>query len=462
LQLSSFALTRGVINEWSEYERQSERVLNAYGHIFKIRTRFALVVIFYLTYQYSFLHFFTALVPGVINTLSVGMFLAPGIALIWRIMTIRQIWRFLEFRDRSRRLHSVLFLLTPPVVVSAAAWCSIFIAGWFHTWLFASSKHGITLVASALGALVAVIVLLAILVSLPLFNFFVRFAHPMLEPIVIMAISCAIGIAQLLYPGGGPIPPHVDRVITLGGMTGISIICIAEFLTLYRLGLRLNYIPVEHVGSRFDRGWTSVVPEALNRGPRPQYIYRRGSGYSVVTITLAATVIMVWVVAQVFHSEIVNSSIGLNSKSSIQGVQPNLPRKPLQGILTVVPNHDYDLSIRPPYLVAHAGAVDTANLTGTSSGLEIYQAYVLPLPKKVKGNYASCLSLNWLGANVWSAQHVIPWSQLQMGNQFCVQSTLHGVYISLLTVVKPPDNDRVSFSVVTGSCVARPAKPAIC
>lgn len=45
MQLSRFALTREVISEWSEYEKQSERALNFYGHIFKIRTRVALVVI---------------------------------------------------------------------------------------------------------------------------------------------------------------------------------------------------------------------------------------------------------------------------------------------------------------------------------------------------------------------------------------------------------------------------------
>ena len=176
-----------------------------------------------------------------------------------------------------------------------------------------------------------------------------------------------------------------------------------------------------------------------------------------MTITLVATVIMVWIVVQLTHGEIVNS------KSSTREVQSSLPSRPLQGILTVVPNHDYDLSIRPPYLVARPGGADVGELTGTSSGLEIYQtAYALPLPKSAKGNYASCLSLNWTGKNVWSTQHIIPWSRLRLGNRFCVQTTLDGSYISLLTVVKRPSNDRVNFSMVTWSCAALPTESVYC
>ena len=318
MQLSEFALTRKVISEWSEYEEQSQRVLDAYGRIFKLRTRVALVVIFYLTFQYSFFHFFTALGPDAINTLGVGLFLAPGIAAVWRIMTISRMWRFLEFRDKSRWLHSVLFLLTPPVVVSTAAWSLIFIAGKFNAWLSAGPKNGLAIVPAVLGSIVGIIVLVAILVGLPLCCFFVRFAHPMLESIVIMAITCTIGIAQLLYAGGGPIPPHVGHVIALGGMISTSAICVAEFLTLYWLGLRLDYIPVPRIKARWETKSTSGATKSLygpaahwipaHVDPRLQHFQRRKSGYSVVAITLAATVIMAWIAVQVLHGAIVNAS----------------------------------------------------------------------------------------------------------------------------------------------------------
>ena len=315
MQLSRFALSREVISEWSEYEEQSERVLNFYAHIFKIRTRAALIVIFYLTYQYSFFHFFTALGPDAVNTLGVGLFLAPGIAAIWRIMTIRRMWRFLEFR-KWRWPYSVVVLLTPPVIVSAAAWCLIFIFGKLSAWVSASpGPHGLAILPAVLGSIVGLIVLVAILVGLPLCGFFVRFAHPMLESIVTVAITCTIGISQFLYAGGGPMPAHIGRVIALGGMASISTICIAEYLTLYWLGLRLDYIPAPRMVFEFKigankspyygpvMGW---VPASVD--PRMPYISRRKSGYSVVIITLAATVIMAWIVVQVMHGVIVNSS----------------------------------------------------------------------------------------------------------------------------------------------------------
>lgn len=370
--------------------------------------------------------------------------LAPGIAAIWRITTIRQTWQSLDFRDKSKRIDSALLLLTSPVAVSAAVWCLIIITNLFAAWLSAGSKHGLALVASILGALVLFVVLVPILISLPIHGFLVRHAHPMLEPIFIMAVTCAIGLPQLLHPDGGSIPPHVDRLIALGSLTSMSTICIVVFLTLYWLGLRLNYIPVKHMDERLAHEPTSAVTKSLHGDPRPRHIYRRKSSSSAVIITLAATVIMVWIVAQVVR-EPENISGGSNSKSSTEGAQG----KPLQGILTVVPNHDYDLYIRPPYSVARTGEADVGELTGTSSGLEIYLAYALPLTKTVKENYASCLSLNWMGANVWSTHHIIPWSQLRLGNQFCIEATMDGAYISLLTVVKQPDNDRVSFSVAT-------------
>ena len=144
-----------------------------------------------------------------------------------------------------------------------------------------------------------------------------------------------------------------------------------EFLTLYWLGLRLNYIPVKHMDERLAHEPTSAVTKSLHGDHRPRHIYRRKSSSSVVIITLAATVIMVWIVAQVVR-EPENISGGSNSKSSTEGAQPNLPGRPLQGILTVVPNHDYDPSIRPPYSVARPGGADVGELTGTSSGLEVY------------------------------------------------------------------------------------------
>jgi hypothetical protein len=315
MQLSKFALSREVISEWSKYEEQSQRVLDAYDHIYKIRTRVALVVIFYLTYQYSFFHFITALGPDAIHTLSVGLFLAPGIAAIWRIMTIRRMWRFLEF-SRSRWLHSVGVLLTPTVIVSAVAWCLILFFGKLSAWV-STNPHGLAIIPAILGSIAGIIVLVAILVGLPLSCFFVRFAHPMLESIVTIAITCTIGISQFLYAGGGPIPPHIGRIIALGGIISISTICIAEFLTLYWLGLRLDYIPIPRMVFEFKRrakqsqyygpvmGWVPVHVD-----PRLQYLYRRKSGYSVVITTLAATVIMVWIVVQVMHGAIVSDSFG--------------------------------------------------------------------------------------------------------------------------------------------------------
>jgi hypothetical protein len=293
LQPSRFALSHAVINEWSKYEEQSQRVLDAYGHIFKIRTRVALVLIFILTYRYSFLHFATALKPDAINTVYIGLFIVPGIVIVWRVMTIRRFWPFLEFRGVSGWLHSVLFLLTPPLVASIAARCIFIIGPQYYAWLTAGPKRGLTVVPEILGD-IAVVILETAVFALPLCCFLVRFAHPMLESIATVAITCTLGIAQFLYARGGPIPAHVERVISLGSVASISTICVAEFLTLYWLGLRLDYIPAPNV-HRHGR-WEPV-------NPRLQHFHRKKSGYSVVTITLVATVIMVWITVRALKGQ---------------------------------------------------------------------------------------------------------------------------------------------------------------
>src|ERR1700690_1004093 len=101
-------------------------------------------------------------------------------------------------------------------------------------------------------------------------------------------------------------------------MISTSAICIAEFLTLYWLGLRLDYIPVPLIKGRFEPESTSGATESPygpavhwvppHVDPRLQNFYREKSGYSVVTVTLAAAVIMAWTVVQVMHGAIVNAS----------------------------------------------------------------------------------------------------------------------------------------------------------
>lgn len=86
-------------------------------------------------------------------------------------------------------------------------------------------------------------------------------------------------------------------------------------------------------------------------------------------------------------------------------MQPSLPGRPLQGILTVVPNHDYDPSIRAPYSVARPGGVDVGELTGTSSGSGNLLGVRSPAAKDSQGKLRLVpeLELDWSKCMVSSA-----------------------------------------------------------
>jgi hypothetical protein len=135
---------------------------------------------------------------------------------------------------------------------------------------------------------------------------------------------------------------------------------------------------------------------------------------------------------------------------------------PQRGTLTIRPDHDYLLAIGVPYPVGTVGGADEGHLKGTSDGVDVVDAYALPLPRGAAGSYQSCLALGWTGNHVWGVGYVIPWAQLTPGRQFCVQTTYSGLWISLLTVESAPVGEEVTFSVATWACNARPYESAIC
>jgi hypothetical protein len=66
-----------------------------------------------------------------------------------------------------------------------------------------------------------------------------------------------------------------------------------------------------------------------------------------------------------------------------------------QGMLTVIPNHDYVLAVGSPYPMARSAGADVGDLTGTAEGVEVWYAYALPLPQTVHGSYESWVHFLW-------------------------------------------------------------------
>jgi hypothetical protein len=202
-------------------------------------------------------------------------------------------------------------------------------------------------------------------------------------------------------------------------------------------------------GTAHGHGVPPLAPAPVNYPPR-------GRVRAPVVIAAGLILAAVLLVVRALPDSSSNAPSGAGSQSGSQ--VPTSAR----GTLTIIPDHDYILAVGAPYPIARVGGADVGHLTGTTDGVEVYDAYALPLAQDVAGSYESCLSLDWVGPDVWQVSHVIPWSQLAPGQQICVQTTWGGLWISLLTVSAAPADNEVTFNVTTWPCNARPDESAIC
>lgn len=471
MQLRRFILAREEIQDWSTYDEQSERALNAYSVIFNIRSVVGIAAICYLTFQYSGLHFITNVIPDALLTLSVGVTVVPVIIIVWRIATFRTIRPFLDFRYKIH--DSLLHLLTVPLLASAAVWGGIILeyvilnyTGLNH---YASLNPPFWSILLLLPALAVSLIFLLLCLYLPLAAFWARFAHPMLEPVTVMVTTCAVGIIQYLHPEKGAVPLRINHEIAICGMASTSILCILEFLTFCWLGLRIRkeawamyerqYLGPYSARRIHNRAYGGPGYRGMPRGHAANPIAAavhyfpwrlpRRRGVRAAAAIAAVLVLLVLLV-------------GRTSVGGTSGAAGGSASQSAQGMLTVIPNHDYVLAVGSPYPMARSAGADVGDLTGTAEGVEVWYAYALPLPQTVHGSYESCLNLDWKGPDVWTSQHVIPWSLLAPGRQICVQTASGSLWISLLTVDKAPADGQVTFKVTTWSCSARPDESTIC
>src|ERR1017187_6962424 len=467
MQLRRFILAREEIQDWSVYEELSERALSVYSVIFNIRSIVGLAAICYLTFQYSGLQFINDIVPNATLALGIGVTVVPVIIIVWRIATFRSIRPFLNFRYKMH--DSLTHLLTLPLLASAAVWGGIMLGDLIFSWVGDNPPlWGIVLL---LPVIAVAIIFFLLCLSLPVFAFLGRFAHPMLEPVIVMLTTCAVGLTQYFHPEKGAVPLRINHEIAFSGMASTSILCILEFLTFCWLGLRIR-----------KEAW--VMHEQQRIGP---YSNRRGNdqahgspGYLGPPYGLAASPFEAvaeyfrWRLPRGRHVKVAAAIavpvvllallVVVDSKSGAARGSPSEVgggfRQSAHGMLTVVPDHDYILAVGSPYPIARDSGADVGDITGTTEGVEVWSAYALPLPRAVRGGYESCLNLNWKGPDVWTSQDVIPWSYLVPGRQICVQTA--SLYISLLTVARPPADGQVTFKVTTWSCTARPTESDIC
>lgn len=309
-------------------------------------------------------------------------------------------------------------------------------------------------------------------------------ANPLLDPLVTATTATLLAVYNLGTIHSGKIPPRLDEQIVLVGVGTTSLLALAEFLVLRHHGERFIAGPAGAAAA----GWADNPPlghqpttglhPASGRpadghpssGPAgapyswvgPSYRQHRSPSTvrrAVIIMTVIVALPLLWVAAQ----KVGQGGTGHPTPSYQPGTAPlGSPGNPARGTLTIRPNHDYLLAVGSPYPIARIGGADVGHLTGTPAGVDVADAWALPLPRGVRGGYQSCLALNWTGTQVWGVGHVIPWRALRPGRQICVQTTYSGLYISLLTVGRQPAGERVTFRVETWSCNARPGESAIC
>jgi hypothetical protein len=300
-------------------------------------------------------------------------------------------------------------------------------------------------------------------------------ANPLLEPLVTATTAALLAAYNLGTIHSGRIPPHLDEMIVLFGVGTTSLLALAEFLVLRHRGARFVAGPAAAAAA----GWAGAPPLGGQpptgghpasghasgpyvRGGQPSHWQRHSPNrtkQAAVVIAVLVALPLLWLAAQ----RIGQGGTGHPIPSQQPGTAAlGSPGHPARGTLTVRPNHDYILAVGSPYPIARIGGADVGDLTGTPTGVDVAEAWALPLPRGVRGGYQSCLALNWTGMRVWSVGHVIPWRALRPGRQICVQTTYSGLYISLLTVSRRPAGERVTFRVETWSCNARSGESAIC
>jgi len=294
-------------------------------------------------------------------------------------------------------------------------------------------------------------------------------AAAMLAPLVTTTTAAILAAYNLAAIHTSKIPPRLDELIVLCGVGTTALLSIAELLVLRHHGERL--FTESAVGPALGWAGSSLPGGHVSGGPasrpypwagQPVRSHRRHSRPPVMRIIVIGGALAGLLIAGLVLQEATKGGSGEAAPSQQSGAPPlGSLTNPAQGRLTVRPNHDYLLAVGSPYPIARVGGADVGHLTGTAGGLEVAEAYALPLPRDVSGGYQSCLALDWTGTRVWGVGHIIPWAALQPGRQLCVQTTYSGLYISLLTV-RLQAGHRVVFRVATWACNARPGESAIC
>jgi hypothetical protein len=376
---------------------------------------------------------------AVFRTVATAAFVAAAWVGLWLIFTARPIPEVLK-RDSQRVLKRVLaFFVSMPVVllVVAIPGLNIFAALWIIPFLWCAfwlmSKH-------LFGA---------------------GDAHPMLAPLVAATTCAVLSIYNLSTIHASKIPPRIDELIVLSGLGTTVLLSLVELLALMHNRQMLAAGPAEAAAAgpaTATAGPIGYSPPNVHHGYHGSP-HRRRSRFPVKTALVIALILalpLLWLVAEGVAGHAGGGAPPPQSNTLGQ------PGNPARGTLTIRPNHDYILAVGSPYPIARIGGADVGHLTGTPDGLDVADAYVLPLPRAVTGNYDSCLALDWTGTKVWGVGHVIPCAKLRPGRQFCVQTTYSGLFISLLTVNGHPAHGRVTFKVATWACNARPGESAIC
>jgi hypothetical protein len=294
-------------------------------------------------------------------------------------------------------------------------------------------------------------------------------ANPLLAPLVTASTAVVLAAYNLAAIHTSKIPPRLDELMVLSGVGTISLLSLAEILVLRHRGGRLftesvESTPVNTAGNLPPASHPAGAP-ATGAYPwvdHPARNHRRRSRASAVRITIGVVAVAALLLLLLLQEIAKKGEDGAVPSQQMVTAAPGSLANPAQGTLTIRPNHDYILAIGLPYSIARVGGADVGHLTGTPGGVDVADAYVLPLPRGVKGSYQSCLALDWTGTHVWGVNHVIPWAALWPGRQLCIQTTYSGLYISWLTVRKHPTDEQVVFRVDTWACNPRPDESAIC
>lgn len=274
---------------------------------------------------------------------------------------------------------------------------------------------------------------------------------PLLAPLVTAATIGLLALYNLSEIRSSKIPPHIDELIIVSGFGTTALVSLAEFTALC---WRRRHEVAMPDAPTVSGDWTT--PPTTYRPGRQTYRPRRRFPGKMAIFAVSLAILVVLSISLYGAARHFGTSHGVT-----QSPGNGSPANSAQGTLTIRSGHDYVLAIGEPYQVARVGGADVGDLTGTPSGVDIYEAYALPLPASAQSSEASCLALDWTGKGLQTTGQVIPWSQLKHGSRICVQTTYSGLWISLLTV-KDRGHDQATFQVVTWSCDARPDESAIC